>query len=99
MEVMAYPAPFKKDWSVQVEFLDGTEISGMSDADVVERWRRVAAWTDPTALDDPAGWVVKVLDRARVFYGADLDGLGGLTPPATLLDRLAASGVLILRRR
>lgn len=96
---MAYPAPKRRRWEVQVEFLDGTTIDAMSDQDVIERWARVAAWSDPTAETDTAAWLDRVLERARVFYEAKLVGISGTAPPAVILDALAEENCLTLRRK
>lgn len=95
----AYPAPERRKWDVQVEFFDGTVIDAASDEDALERWRRVAAWTDPTAEVDPIDWQERVIHRARVFHRARLDGITGKTPPAELLDALAEEDCLYLRRK
>jgi hypothetical protein len=79
---------------VSVEFLDGTLIQGVTDQDVLDRWRRLAAFTDATAEEDPDAWLVKILDRCRVFYGAALIGIDATTPPAAILDALWAEACL-----
>lgn len=94
-----YPVPEKRHWLVQAEFLDGTIIEGMSDEDVIVRWRRLAGWADPTAQSDPEQWLQRVLDRARVFYGAVLIGINEHSAPEHILNALAAEQCLILRRR
>lgn len=94
-----YPGPKARHWEVQVEFLDGTVIDAMSDEDALERWRRIAAWTDPTSESDPVGWMNRVLDRARVFYQVPLVGITGHAPAAVILDALADGNCLELRRK
>jgi len=97
--VRAYPVPDKRPrWRTQVEFLDGTIIDGMSDTDCVERWRRVASWTDTSAEQDPAAWQELMLNRARAVYGAELADLDGLSAPESVLEALADAGCLMLRR-
>lgn len=94
----AYPVPDKRaKWRTQVEFLDGTVIDGMSDVDCVERWRRLAAWSDVEA-EIPVRWQNKMLHRARAVYGLDLAELDGLSTPEALLNALGDAGCLILRR-
>ena len=95
----AYPVPEKRWWMVQVEFLDGTIIDGASDFDVIDRWRRLASWTDPNATEFPEQWLNRVFDRARQFYGAALIGIGAKSEPEHILDALAAEDCVILRRR
>jgi hypothetical protein len=95
----AYPVPDKRaPWRVQVEFLDGTQINGMSDEDVVSRWRRMAAWFDEGAEKHPARWQQRVVAHARAVYGAELPLIGPSTPAEALLDALAAERCLMLRR-
>jgi hypothetical protein len=84
---------------VQVEFFDGTVIDATSDEDALERWRRIAAWSDPTAEVDPTDWQERILHRARVFHQANLEGLTGTTKPTELLDALAEADCLYLRRK
>jgi hypothetical protein len=95
----AYPVPSKRRrWRTQIEFLDGTVIDAMSDGDAVDRWARLAGWSDPKALDDRAAWMESILTRARVFYGARLIGINAYTPTTLILDALAAEQCLLLRR-
>ena len=96
---MAYPAPPKPNWNTQIEFWDGNIIYGVDDEDALTRWRRLASWTDPTAIDDPADWQSRVIDRARVAYGATLNGVTPDTAPTPFLDALADGGAIMLRRR
>ena len=95
---MAYPVGPKMRWSTQIEFLDGTVISGTDDEDAIERWRRLAAWTDFGA-EDRDRWMNLVLDRARVFYGAGLIGISAASSPGQILDSLAAERCILVRRR
>lgn len=96
---MAYSTPPKRaPWRVQVEFLDGTIIEGVDDDDVVGRWRRLALWAGDDGLTD-AEWLDRVLDRARVFYGAGLIGVSGSSTPRQIVDALAAEQCLMVRRR
>ena len=94
-----YPAPRRRRWLVQVEFLDGTTIDASSDADAMDRWRRLAAWSDETAVTDPDDWMERVLARARVFYNAGLIGITPKMDPKVILDALDAEGCLIVRRK
>ena len=97
---MAYPVPARRPrWRVQIEFLDGTTIDGMSDDDVLDRWRRLASWSDPLIAKNRDDWLWRVLDRARRDYGAALIGLHPRSDPRLLLDGLAAERCLTLRRR
>lgn len=91
---MSYPVPGKPKWSVAIEMLDGTRIEGVDDTDVLDRWRRLASWTDPDAEALPAEWLQKILDRCRVFYGAGLIGITVTTDPALILDALFAEGCI-----
>jgi len=99
MEVMAYSTPTRKRWRTQIEFLDGSTVEGTDDADALDRWLRLAAWGDPAVIDDPSGWLDRVLARARAFYGATLSAVHSGTPPTELLDALAAERVVEVRRR
>lgn len=93
-------APKKRMWNVQVEFLDGTIIDAISDEDAVERWRRLAAWTDTTVETDPEAWMDRVLARARVVYGAQFpSGLNGSAPAPMILNALDDAECLIVRRK
>lgn len=94
-----YPAPKVRSWKVQVEFFDGTTIDATSDEDALDRWRRLATWSDETAETHPVDWMNRVLSRARVFYMAPLPGLTGESPPGDVLDALAAGNCLYLRRK
>ena len=94
-----YRAPPKPAWQVCVEFHDGTLIYAVDDEDAFMRWRRLAAWTDPTAEHHPADWLQRVLERAQVHYQASLSGITPKTPPGEILDALDAEKCLFLRRR
>lgn len=96
---MAYPAPKRRNWIVQIEFLDGTVIDASSDEDAMERWRRLATWTDPTAETDPRGWQQRILERARTVYGATLPLITDLSGPTELLEALDKESCLSLRRK
>lgn len=96
---MAYPAPKRRNWTVQVEFLDGTTIDASDDTDALDRWRRVAAWSDPSAESDPVDWMNRILARARVFYVAHLFGVTGESTPTQILEALDAEKCLSLRRK
>lgn len=96
---MGYPAPKRRNWIVQIEFLDGTTIDASSDDDAVERWRRLAAWVDPTAESNPLDWTERVLMRARTVYGAELPGITVLSTATELLEALDAESCLSLRRK
>ena len=95
----AYPAAKLRRWDVQVEFLDGTVIDATSDEDAIDRWRRIAAWTDPTAETNPRDWMERILGRSREVYGAALTMITPDTPPGSILDALAAEGCLYVRRK
>jgi hypothetical protein len=95
----AMPAPELRKWEVQIEFFDGTVIDAASDDDAMDRWRRVAAWTDPTAETSPQDWQERVIHRARVFHGAKLEGLTGESKPADVLNALFEEDCLYLRRK
>lgn len=94
-----YPAPKPRDWIVQVEFFDGTVIDATSDDDAIERWRRVAAWTDPTAETHALDWMARVLMRARTVYQAALTGITPSSTSTEILDALADENCLYLRRK
>ena len=94
-----YPAPKARSWKVQVEFFDGTTIDATSDADAVDRWRRLASWSDPTAETVPEDWMNRVLARARTFYGAELSGLTGASSASEILNAMADQECLFLRRK
>lgn len=94
-----YPAPKRRVWSVQVEFLDGTVIDAASDDDAIERWRRIASWSDESALTDPVDWMDRVLARARVFYNAELLGITGHAPSSVILNALSDEKCIELRRK
>lgn len=94
-----YPAPKVREWTVQVEFLDGTTIDAASDEDAVERWRRIAEWSDPTVGSDPIGWMDRVLDRARTFYRAGLENVRGGSTCTEILDALDDADCIVLRRK
>jgi hypothetical protein len=96
---MAYPAPKRRVWTVQIEFLDGTTIDASSDEDALDRWRRLAGWTDPTVDTHPIDWMDRVLARARSFYGAHLNGITGESEATVILDALDAEQCLSLRRK
>jgi hypothetical protein len=94
-----YPAPKRRRWEVQVEFLDGLIIDAASDDDVVARWRNFPSWSDESAMTDPVDWMNRVLDRARTFYHAGLIGINGNSTPTEILDALSAEECIILRRK
>lgn len=96
---MGYPAPKRRNWVVQIEFLDGTIIDASSDEDAMDRWRRLASWTDPTAESDPVDWTDRILMRARTVYGANLLDITSASTPTEILDALSDQGVLSLRRK
>lgn len=96
---MEYPAPKRRNWMVQIEFLDGTVIDASSDDDAMDRWRRLASWTDPTAESDPVDWTERVLMRAKTVYGANLPDITSTSTPTVILDALSDQGVLSLRRK
>lgn len=96
---MAYPAPKVRNWTVQIEFLDGTIIDAQDDEDALDRWRRVAAWTDDTAEVNPREWMDKILARARTFYVAQLSGVTGQSSATQILEALDAEKCLSLRRK
>lgn len=96
---MAYPAPKLRNWTVQIEFLDGTIIDAQDDDEALERWRRIAAWTDDGAESDPRGWMDRVLARARTFYVAHLDSVTGQSSATQILEALDAEKCLSLRRK
>lgn len=96
---MAYPAPKRRTWIVQVEFLDGTIIDASSDEDAMDRWRRLATWTDPTAETNQTGWQQRILERARSVYGASLPQITNLSSPTELLEALDKENCLSLRRK
>lgn len=95
----AYPAPKHRPWQVQIEFLDGVVIDAVSDDDALDRWRRVASWTDPTAEADPNDWLERVLARVRVVYRAPLEGVSSRSTPTEILDAIASTECLIVRRK
>lgn len=97
--VKVYPAAKRRVWDTQIEFLDGTTIDATSDEDAVDRWRRMAAWTDESAITNPADWMERVLARARSFYQAGLIGLDGQSEATDILDALHAEQCLIIRRK
>lgn len=84
---------------MQVEFFDGTVIDATSDDDAVERWRRIATWSDPTAETNPADWMLRVLMRARTIYGARLEGITPDSSSTDILEALADEECLYLRRK
>lgn len=94
-----YPASKRRPWDVQIEFMDGTTIDATSDEDAIDRWQRLAAWWDESALDDKSAWMEKVLMRARTAYQVVLPGVTASTPPRQYLDALSAEGCLIVRRK
>lgn len=94
-----YEAPKRRRWETQVEFLDGSVIDATSDDDAIERWKRIASWTDETAISDPADWMERVLARARTFYQAGLIGITSESGSTVILDALNAEGCLIVRRK
>lgn len=94
-----YSSPKHRSWQVQIEFFDGTTIDATGDKDALERWRRLATWSDPTADTHPVAWMGRVLDRARVFYGAKLTNIRPDDNATIILDALYAEGALILRRK
>lgn len=94
-----YPGPKRRVWEVQIEFLDGTTIDATCDEDALERWRRVAAWSDPTVQTDPVDWMERVLARARTFYGASLTGITGRSTSTQILEAMSAENCLSLRRK
>jgi hypothetical protein len=96
---MAYPAPKRRNWLVQVEFLDGTILDGMDDDEIMERWRRVASWSDPTAETDPTDWMGRILARARTFYVAHLYGINERSSSTEILEAMDAEKCLSLRRK
>jgi hypothetical protein len=96
---MAYPAPKRRNWTVQIEFLDGTIIDASDDQDALERWRRIAAWSDPTAETNPRDWMERVIARSRVFYVAHLSGVTPDSSATQILEALDAEKCLSLRRK
>jgi hypothetical protein len=97
---MEYPAPkSRRHWKVQVEFHDGTTIDAASDEDALERWRRIAAWSDPTAETDPTDWMTRILARSRVFYVTPLTGITPESTATEILEALANGNCLSLRRK
>lgn len=96
---MAYPAPKRRVWTVQIEFLDGTTIDASDDVDALDRWRRIAAWSDPTAESNPEEWMEKILARSRIFYSAALFEVTGRSPASQILEALDAEKCLSLRRK
>jgi hypothetical protein len=65
----------------------------------MERWRRIAAWIDPTAESNPLDWTERILMRARTVYGASLPGITNLSTATELLEALDSEDVLSLRRK
>lgn len=94
-----YESPKRRLWMVQVEFFDGITIDAMSDDDALERWRRVSAWTDETALDPNSDWLDRVLNRARSYWNVELEGLNARSSATEILDALYDAECLILRRK
>lgn len=95
----AYTAPKPRNWNTQVEFFDGTVIDATSDEDAIERWRRLAAWTDQTAETHPKDWMARILMRARTVYRANLSGITPDSTDTEILDALDDEGCLYLRRK
>lgn len=95
----AYPAGKRRSWNTQVEFLDGHTIDAVSDEDAIERWRRMAAWSDPVATSNPTEWMQRVLTRAREFYQADLRDIDAASSATDILDALSRERCLDLRRK
>ena len=92
----AYPVPDRQRWLVCVQHLDGTQMTGTSDADVLDRWRRLH-WASPEM--DPGAFKDRIAGHARVIYGAGLIGIGAATDDGAFLDALAAEGVLTVSRK
>lgn len=95
-ESKAYPAPTRVQWCVMIEHLNGTQIVGTSDEDVLERWRSLH-WASPTMT--PEDFKERVAGFARVLYRVGLIGVGAATSDEAFLDALAAEGVIHLVRK
>ena len=92
-----YPAPRKARWSTAIEFLDGNRVEGVDDADALDRWRMLAAWSD-VAATNVVQWQQRIIDRVRVFYGEPIPEVDATTPPTEFLDALFKAGVIRLQR-
>lgn len=92
----AYPAPDRHRWSVMIEHLDGSQVVGTSDADALDRWRRLH-WASPEM--SAAEFKTKIASAARILYGCALIGIGPDTPDDQFLDALAAEGAIEVIRK
>jgi len=93
----AYPVPDRQRWNIMVQFLDGTQIVGASEEEVIDRWRGLGFWAVGRL---PRGeFQARVAAYARVEYGAGLIGIGADTPPQQFLDALDAEGVVSIVRK
>lgn len=92
-----YPVEMKQRWSVAIEFADGNRVVGVDDQDVLDRWRALAAWWDPSAATDPDDWMRRILGRAGALATshAPLLGVTERSPSSVILDALFDAGVLI----
>jgi hypothetical protein len=79
-----------------IELLDGTQIVGTSDADVIARWKGLH-WAAPEMTTDV--FKQRILDWARTMYGCRLIGLNGTSLAEWFLDGLAAEGALTVIRK
>lgn len=95
-----YPVPDRPRWTVCVQFLNGTQLFGNSDEEILERWLSIGMW----AANDNPDYNVAYLKRryvnwARVQYSAGLIGIGPDTPADQFLDACAAEGLLSVSRK
>jgi hypothetical protein len=93
----AYPVPDRPRWSVCVQFLDGTQLFGNSDDEIIERWMRVGFWAaDEMGMPE---FKTNVVGKAREVYCAALIGIGAHTPSDQYLNALAAEGIVQVIRK
>ena len=99
-----YPVPVRKPWRVLLEFNDGQHLTGMTDADLVQAWRRMH-WLAP--LPDPhndlAQFKALIIEHAGALYG-DLSArrlrhADGAMSDGAFLDALNDAGAITVIRK
>lgn len=97
-EPKAYPVPDRPRWATMIQMMDGTQIVGTDDEDVLRRWRSLGMWSVGREMSRQAHQE-RVAAFARAIYGAVLIGIGRRTEPADFLDALAAEGIIQVIRK